>query len=250
MAGYIKLYRDLRDNPIWQDKPFSKGQAWIDIMLRCNHVCNKVIGFGKCEWVLRGQFISSNYKLAESWGWSESSVRAFIKLLESESMLSKKSFSKYTLFEVTNYCVYQGVEQEALQDIPNAQKTHKKRTSHAQKTPNKNDNNENNEKKFKKPIEVSEIEIESALKNYTNNSELCTVIKSFIVHRRNIKKALTAEQLNLTLKKLSSLSKNNDDTKIEILNESIMNGWQGIFELKGNKEQPKKTGPKDLYQWG
>lgn len=70
------------------------------------------------------------------------------------------------------------------------------------------------------------------------------------MHRRNIKKSLTADQLNLTLKKLDKLSKCNDEAKIEILNESIMNGWQGIFELKGNKEQSKKTDPKELYQWG
>jgi len=238
MAGYIKCYRDLRDNPIWQDKPFSKGQAWIDIIFRCNHICNKVTGYGKCDWVLRGQFISSNYKLAESWGWSESSVRAFIKLLESENMLTKKSFSKYTLYEVTNYCVYQSVDTEVLQENSNAQKTRKKRTENAQKTPNNNDNNEKNEKKvIKKIIEIDETIIE----NYTNDLDLKEAIRSFIDHREVKKKPLTNNSLKLMLIKLDKLSSSNQ-TKTDILNESVISGWLGIFPLKNQNQsnEPSK----------
>lgn len=231
MVGYIKLYRDLRDNPIWQDKPFSKGQAWIDILLRCNHVCNKVIGFGKCEWVLRGQFISSNYKLAESWGWSESAVRIFIKLLESENMLSKKSFSKYTLYEVTNYCVYQSIEQEALQNIPNAKKTHKKRTSHAQKTPNNNDNNDKNNKKIN-------IGFENLINGFTNNEEVKQALNDFIEFRKQIKKPMSDKSLTLSFKTLKELT---DTEIIETINKSIMNNWQGLFPVKKDNKTNRKV---------
>lgn len=147
IEGYIKLYRKLQENPIWNDKPFSKGQAFTDMMFRCNHVCKKVIGYGDYTWVLRGQFISSNYKLADAWGWSESSVRQFIKLLVKEKMITVLSSRHYTLYEVTNYCVYQSLDNAELEEISNAQKTHRKRTGNAQKTPNKNDKNDKNDKK-------------------------------------------------------------------------------------------------------
>jgi len=122
-------------------------------MFRCNHVCKKVIGYGDCTWVLRGQFISSNYKLAEMWGWSESSVRQFIKLLVKEKMITILSSRHYTLYEVTNYCVYQSADNTEPEGIPNAQKTHRKRTLNAQKTPN----NKYKELKELKDIYSSEI---------------------------------------------------------------------------------------------
>jgi hypothetical protein len=147
MPGYIKLYRDLQENPIWQQRPFSKGQAWIDMIFRCNHVCKPVTGFGLIKWVKRGEFISSNYKLAEAWGWSEASVRTFMRLLEYNKMILRKSFVKCSLYILQNYAYFQSTEIEDYNQIQNARKTHKKRTEHAQKTPNNNDKNVKNEKK-------------------------------------------------------------------------------------------------------
>lgn len=42
MEGWISIHRKIKDNWIWNDKPFSKGQAWIDILLRVNHASSKV----------------------------------------------------------------------------------------------------------------------------------------------------------------------------------------------------------------
>ena len=42
---------------------------------------------------------------------------------------------------------------------------------------------------------------------------------------------MTTQAVKLMLNKLNKLS-NNDSIKIEILNQSILNGWAGIFELK------------------
>jgi NACalpha-BTF3-like transcription factor len=144
VPGYIKLYRDLQDNPIWQQRPFSKGQAWIDMIFRCNHICKPVSGFGNIQWVKRGEFISSNYKLAEAWGWSESAVRTFMRQLEYNKMILRQSFVKFSLYILQNYTYFQSAETEDLSEVANAQKTHRKRTGNAQKTPNNNDKNEIN----------------------------------------------------------------------------------------------------------
>ena len=37
MSGWIKIHRDILYHEIWSDKPFSKGQAWIDLILLANH---------------------------------------------------------------------------------------------------------------------------------------------------------------------------------------------------------------------
>ena len=51
---------------------------------------------------------------------------------------------------------------------------------------------------------------------------------------------MTTHALELLIKKLDRFA-NDDNTKIEILNESIMNGWNGIFPLKDNSTPNNKN---------
>ena len=37
MSGWISIHRKILNNILWQDKPFSKGQAWVDLLLITNH---------------------------------------------------------------------------------------------------------------------------------------------------------------------------------------------------------------------
>ena len=32
-GSYIKLDRGLKNNSLWLEKPFSKGQAWVDLLM-------------------------------------------------------------------------------------------------------------------------------------------------------------------------------------------------------------------------
>jgi hypothetical protein len=72
---------------------------------------------------------------------------------------------------------------------------------------------------------------------FTENEKLLETIKEFISHRKSIKKPLKTEfTIKLLLKNLNKLG-NTDKEKIEILEQSIVNGWQGIFELKKQNNQ-------------
>ena len=35
--GWISIHRKIQDNLIWNDKPFNRGAAWIDLLLLANH---------------------------------------------------------------------------------------------------------------------------------------------------------------------------------------------------------------------
>ena len=59
--------------------------------------------------------------------------------------------------------------------------------------------------------------------------------------RSTIKKPLTDRGLKGILNKLDTFATNDLD-KVEILENSIMNCWQGVFELK-NKKGPTAIGP-------
>jgi hypothetical protein len=60
-------------------------------------------------------------------------------------------------------------------------------------------------------------------------------LKDFKDMRKKIKKPLTARGEKLILSKLESIAGDDEDQKIEILEQSIMNCYQGVFPLNKNK---------------
>lgn len=140
--GWVKTYRSLTDHWVWQDKPFSKGQAWMDLLLMVNHSEKKILIDGKLENVERGQTVSSIRKLCDRWGWSNTKVKNFLKMLENDSMIHVKSDTKKTVITIVNYSVYQDSENEKT-----TLKRQSSDTETSQKHTNKNDKNDKNEKK-------------------------------------------------------------------------------------------------------
>jgi hypothetical protein len=78
--------------------------------------------------------------------------------------------------------------------------------------------------------------IKNIICDYSSNEELQSAIEDFINMRKQIKKPMTDRAVILLLKNLDKLA-TNDSTKIEVLNQSIQNSWQGIFELKDNNSK-------------
>ena len=105
--GYIKVYRDIRDHWIWKDKPFSKGQAWIDLIMLANHKDNTILFDGHPMQVKKGQYMTSLQMLADRWGWSRGKVRRFLDDLKTEQMADKKRHGNGTLLTLIKYGDYQ-----------------------------------------------------------------------------------------------------------------------------------------------
>lgn len=141
MDGWVKLYRAISDNWVWQDKPFSKGQAWLDLIMMANHKENKFPLGDEIITVERGSFITSEKKLMERWGWSKTKLRYFLNTLEIDSMLVKKTDRKKTTITIVNYSTYQ--ESETTEE---PKKDHKQTNNRPIKDTNKNDKNVKNDK--------------------------------------------------------------------------------------------------------
>ncbi len=141
MSGWIKLHRKIQEHWIWQEKPFDKKSAWIDLILLANHKDNKFLLGNELVEVKRGSFITSEVKLSERWGWSRTKVRSFLKVLEEDKMLIKKSDNKKTTLTIVNYSDYQ-ISETAEEHQKNNEETSKKH----QKNTNKNDKNDKNDK--------------------------------------------------------------------------------------------------------
>jgi len=106
-GGWIKIYRQLTLNNIWTEESFSRGQAWIDLLLLANHKDGIVRVRGIKIPVLRGQVGWSELKLADRWKWSRGKVRRFIRELENEKMVVQHKNRKTSIISILNYEFYQ-----------------------------------------------------------------------------------------------------------------------------------------------
>ena len=77
-------------------------------------------------------------------------------------------------------------------------------------------------------------------KIYSDDENLNLAILSFIDFRKGIKKPMTDHAVDLLIKKLNGMTADVSE-QIEILNQSIINGWQGIFPLKGSDSNAGKN---------
>lgn len=106
----------------------------------------------------------------------------------------------------------------------------------------------NKKEKVKKEKEPSGLD--NLIECYTDNPKLRETILDFIKMRKAIKKPVTDKGLSLIFKKLDKYSGGVDDYKISMLENSIENSWQGVFELKDvditkQKNQGKEEKPKE-----
>ncbi|RUS47540.1 DUF4373 domain-containing protein [Cohnella sp. AR92] len=84
---------------------------------------------------------------------------------------------------------------------------------------------------------------------YTSNVGLIESLESFAEFRKKIKKPMTDKAITLLLGNLDKLASSDED-KIAILEQSILNGWQSIYELKDKRGgRNARTGgrPEDPY---
>jgi hypothetical protein len=145
--GWMPIYRRLQDHWLWQDKPFAKGQAWLDLLLLASHNDKEFLFGNQIVKNEVGSFITSELKLAERWGWGRKKVRLFLELLQNEQMIAKKGDNRKTTITIVNYSIYADYEiaKEQQKNIKGTSEEHQRNTIN-------NDNNYNNENNKEKNI--------------------------------------------------------------------------------------------------
>lgn len=138
MSGYVKLWRAVQDDPLWTEKPFSKGQAWVDMILLANWKDSHFFSRGIRVDVRRGQMAWSVVSLAERWGWSRNKVLRFLDYLEAEHQIEQQANNVTTLISLKNYEKYQenGTSDGTPNETPNGTSdgTHPKKGKKEKKT--------------------------------------------------------------------------------------------------------------------
>ncbi len=105
--GFIKLDRKITNHWLWEDKPFAKGQAWIDLLLLATWKENKELYRGQLVQRQPGEIACSLSWLAERWGWHRHTVKKFLKLLEGDAMVTASYTTQGTTITIENWGKYQ-----------------------------------------------------------------------------------------------------------------------------------------------
>lgn len=146
--GFVKIDREIMEHWVWEDKPFSKGQAWIDLILLANHKDVKRIQGGKVVMFKRGTVNRSILSLAKRWGWNPKKVRNFINTLKNDEMVLSEGTTQGTTIIIENYGKFQNKGQRNGQQSGQHEG---QRWDNGVPT-NKNDKNEKNEKEKTFPV--------------------------------------------------------------------------------------------------
>ena len=115
--GYIKINRDIADSDYWTKEKFTRGQAWIDLLLLTNTKDGFIIVSGEKINIKQGECRWSVRSLASRWKWSRGRVQRCVdEWSENEPLngppISQTKYNGITLISVLNYGKYQVVENE------------------------------------------------------------------------------------------------------------------------------------------
>lgn len=254
--GFIKLFRDIQEHWLWEDKPYARGQAWIDLLMMANFADSKTIRFGQIQIVKRGQILTSEQALADKWGWNRRKVQRFLERLEADEMLTRKGTAQGTTLSIVNYRLFQG--EGATKGTTEGQRegnecAHNKK---GRREEGKNLRNLSNlltesipdiesvgESSTPPPTPKSKkvtIEtLEEALANRNYSDSLKQTLSTWLRYREEIKKPFkTMIGFEKLLTQISGAVDEYGETKvIDLINEGMGQGWQGIIFERLKKQE-------------
>lgn len=225
-TGYfIMLDRGILDHWVWTKKPFSEGQAWIDLILLANYEDKKTSYKGEIITCKRGDVNYSISWLADRWKWSRKRTRNFLNVLENDGMVTVNATTNRTTITLVNYDDFN--KRVSTKVSTKEQRGYQRRNSEGTTTKEYKELNNyiNNNKAF-----------------FPNDEVLDEAFKEYVNMRKKIRAPMTDRAITLAMKKLEELSGEDNDKAVKIVNQSVMNSWKGLFPLK---EEPQKTGAVD-----
>ena len=114
-AGWIKLYRQLGDHPLWTAERFTRGQAWMDLLMLANFEPGVIRVRGIEIHLNRGDVGWSKLHLAKRWKWNRRTVGSFLGDLVRRKMIHIRISRLTTVISITNYETYQNSAQQSAQ---------------------------------------------------------------------------------------------------------------------------------------
>ena len=151
MEGWIKLHRQITENPLYFSEAFTRCQAWIDMLILANTKDGFFYKRGIRVEVIRGQVGYDIESLAKRWKWSRGKVERFLNALEIDKQVVRQKTNVTTLISICNYNIYQA------RSNPNDNANSNSNEHQTVKQTDTNKNNKNNKKEKEDNKGVSEL---------------------------------------------------------------------------------------------
>lgn len=108
LGGWICVWRKIANSTLWMDERFTKGQAWIDLLLLAQGVYATEVKDGRYREFYPGVVYWPISDLALRWQWTRTKVTRFLQVLEKAGMIALKSQPrKGTVVQILNWEQYQ-----------------------------------------------------------------------------------------------------------------------------------------------
>ena len=189
MIGWIAIHRKLVESDEWLSEPFTRGQAWIDLLCLANHKDGFIRVSGQKIPVKRGECGWSLLKLSRRWGWSRGKTKRFVLELEKDGKVVVKQDNRTTILSICNYSKYQDKSHSCSTPdrTPNGHQTDTRQDT------NNNDNNDNNDNK------IEGVALRKAVEMYNSCAK-----KNNLPQCQRLTEA-RKKQLNLRLKEVGGI---------------------------------------------
>ena len=84
--GFIKLWRSSVDNKFYFTEPFTRWQAWVDLLLLTQHKEYTITIRGISVIIKKGQVAVAEETLAQRWKWSRNKVRRYLAQISAKTI--------------------------------------------------------------------------------------------------------------------------------------------------------------------
>ena len=230
--GFILIHRKIIKEWEWYSNT-NDTRLWLHCLLSANWQDSWFEGI-KIE---RGSFVTSLNKLSKEIDMSIQQIRTSLKHLKSTNNITYETNNQFSIITINNYNKYQ-LEQQANQQTSN------KRATNEQQTSNNNINKYNKEIKEKEKDIYKYIskkkENENIEKKYFESLKVNTIFNEFLELRKKLKAVNTDRAINMLINKLNEYD---EETQYEMIEQSIINSWKGVFELKNKEKKAEQTLP-------
>lgn len=214
--GWVKIHRKLLKSPL--AKNADAMHLWIHLLLTTNHADGQFILGSRVINIPRGSLMTGRLSLSKTTGLNQSKVQRLLVLFQEMGFIEQQTYSRYRMISITNWEQHQTREQPA-----NSRRT----AGEQQANTNKNVKNVKNVKKEpEKPVYPPALNL--------------TAWQEYISYRReaHIRK-LTLAGENKQIEKI--ISYGGHDTQQQCIDQTIANGWQGIFPPSSSPAHKSKA---------
>lgn len=216
--GYIKLHKKMLSWEWYDD--VNTCRLFIHCLLKVNWKSGSWHGIPYEP----GQFITSLATLAKETSLTVKQVRVALEHLKRTGEVADLRQSNYRIITVLKWDEYQNEGKPKGNAKANQGQTKGK--------PRATD---------KEDIDIKE-DVDNKNKYYKDPA-LNEAFNEYVKMRKEIKKPMTEHAISLAIKRLHRLAADDTDRKIEIINQSILNGWQNFYPLK--EESSRQSGAID-----